>query len=149
MTERKIFLTYDFCHDSGLYRQFMRQLAQDKERAMVAAHSMDYCHSHSEIISSLNSAVARVDGLIVLVGKHTHRAGNVMQEVRAAHNLELPVVQLGGFSGTWCAGLSDHIPYFDWRAFSVQQMFENRRWHSGVVGAGTRSNTANSSGYSH
>lgn len=130
MTERKIFVSYDFCHDGGVLRRFQNSL-QMMDEVLVTAHSMDYCHSHSDIIPSLQSAIARVDGLVVLVGKNTHRAGNVLQEAKIAQELDLPVVQLGGFSSTWCAGLSDQIAYLDWRDFSFERMFSAACRHAG------------------
>lgn len=94
MAKKKVFLSFDFDNDLNLKNSFIHQAKQPDSPFSINNFSLQEAHPDDEWISKAQSAIARCELFIVLLGKNTHTASGVLKEVRIAAGLNKERFQL-------------------------------------------------------
>lgn len=94
MAKKKVFLSFDFDNDLNLKNSFISQAKLPDSPFSINDFSLKEAHPNDEWISKAQSAIARCELFIVLLGKNTHTASGVLKEVRIAAGLNKERFQL-------------------------------------------------------
>lgn len=94
MAKKKVFLSFDFDNDLNLKNSFISQAKLPDSPFSINDFSLKEAHPNDEWISKAQSAIARCELSIVLLGKNTHTASGVLKEVRIAAGLSKERFQL-------------------------------------------------------
>lgn len=97
-TRRKVFVSFDFDNDQSLRHLILGQLKNPKLQIDIIDHSLKEAAPEKDWQDKARRAIAKADLVLVLVGKHTHRARGVLKEVAMARDLNVKVVQMIGYA---------------------------------------------------
>jgi len=97
MTKKRVFISFDFDNDRVL-RDFMLGQARLPDSPFeVIDYSLKEAAPERNWEAKARAAIARSDIVIVMVGKATHRANGVLEEVAMAREAGVRVVQIIGY----------------------------------------------------
>lgn len=117
-----LFLSYDEHKDLGLFQFARNQFVKRPTLRVVNQYPSNTVH----MVQEINEAKHTMDLMAVLVGKHTHVSKCIEEQVQLANKLDIPVIQIGGFSNTWCSGRPEYGVYFDWRRYGMTTCLSSR-----------------------
>ena len=103
-----VFFSFEFGRDKELYGSFFAQ-AKDKSRHAIRNYSLDESHppeDDSWVVKAENK-IRQCQVVIVVVGKDTHNAPGVEEEVKIAKRLDKPMFSYPNtarklWRGRWC-----------------------------------------------
>ncbi|MDD5500741.1 MAG: hypothetical protein PHH57_03530 [Candidatus Omnitrophica bacterium] len=87
MAKKKVFVSFDFENDKNLKNVFISQSKHPDSPFSVNDYSLQEAYPDDKWLSKAQSAIARCDLFIVLLGKRTHKAPGVLREVNIASGL--------------------------------------------------------------
>ena len=94
MAKPRVFGSFDFDRDHNLKGSLVEQAKRvDSPFSMVDVSLKETCPD-GEWLRHAQSAISKCDIVIILLGKHTHRAAGVLKEVKIAKGLGKPIFQL-------------------------------------------------------
>lgn len=95
MVEIKVFLSFRFDRDKELYSSFFAQ-AKDESCHAICNYSLDEKHPPEDDSwkEEAENKINQCDIVIVVVGKETHNAPGVKEEVKIAKRLGKPIFQI-------------------------------------------------------
>ena len=96
--KKKVFVSFDFDNDRQLKHLLIGQSKHPSASFSVADWSLKEAAPEHNWQSKARNAIQRSDLVVVLVGRHTHRAPGVLAEVEMARLAKKQVVQLIGRS---------------------------------------------------
>jgi hypothetical protein len=94
--KKKVFVSLDFDNDRGLKHLLIGQSLHADSPFEITDGSLLEAAPERDWQAKAKAAIKRADLVIVLVGRHTHRAAGVLQEIEMARLLRKPIVQLIG-----------------------------------------------------
>ena len=94
MAKPRVFGSFDFNRDHNLKGSLVNQAKQADSPFSMVDVSLKEAYPDGEWLRRAQSAIAKCDLLIVLLGEHTHRAAGVLQEVNIAKGVGKPRFQL-------------------------------------------------------
>ena len=94
MPKKKVFLSYDYEGDKQLKGSFVSQARHPDSPFSITDISLEEKQPDPMWISKAQSAIARCDLFIILLGKNTHQAPGVLKEVKIAKGLDKEMFQL-------------------------------------------------------
>lgn len=86
MAKKKVFVSFDY-NDVGLKKTLIGQAELPDSPFSIADFSLKEAQPENEWLSKAQSAIARSDFFIVLLGNNTHQAPGVLKEVKIAQGL--------------------------------------------------------------
>ncbi len=94
MSKKKVFVSFDFDNDRVLKDFIIGQtrLADSP----VVDHSLKEAAPEPEWPKKARAAIKRSELVLVMVGRHTHKAQGVLKEVAMAREEGVPIVQIIG-----------------------------------------------------
>jgi hypothetical protein len=93
MAKKKVFVSFDY-NDKHLKSTFIGQARLPDSPFSISDFSLQEAHPENEWLSKAQSAIAKCDYFIVLLGNNTHQAPGVLKEVRIAGGLRKNRFQL-------------------------------------------------------
>jgi MTH538 TIR-like domain (DUF1863) len=90
----RIFVSYDFDHDRQLALLLQNQSKLPAAPFETANWSLKEAAPEAKWLLSAVARIKRCDVVLVLLGKHTHRAPGVRKEVAVARRLKKPIYQI-------------------------------------------------------
>lgn len=90
----KIFVSYDFDHDRQLAVLLQNQSKLPAAPFETANWSLKEAAPEAKWLLRAAERIRRCDVVLVLLGKHTHRAPGVRKEVAVARRLKKPIYQI-------------------------------------------------------
>ena len=84
MAKKKVFVSFDYDNDNVLKGSLISQARDPSSPFTLTDFSIQAALPAHEWISKAQSAIARCDVFIVLLGMHTHQAQGVLKEVNIA-----------------------------------------------------------------
>jgi hypothetical protein len=94
MAKTKVFCSYDFSHDHHLKGSLINQSKRQDSPFSINDFSLRQAHPDKQWVSQAQSAIAKCDVFIVLLGSNTHSAPGVLKEVSIAKGLKKERFQL-------------------------------------------------------
>lgn len=94
MAKKKVFLSFDFDNDKNLKNSFIAQAKLPDSPFSVNDFSLKEAYPDDKWVSKAQSAIARCELFIVLLGKNTHSAPGVLTEIGIASGLKKERFQL-------------------------------------------------------
>jgi len=98
VAKKRVFVSFDFDNDRQLKHLLIGQSKHPNASFSVADWSLKEAAPEDNWQSKARAAIQRSDLVIVLLGRHTHRAPGVLVEVEMARVAKKQVVQLIGQS---------------------------------------------------
>lgn len=95
--KKRVFVSFDFDYDRALKDFILGQAKLPDSPFEVIDHSLSEAAPDHKWESKARSAIKRSNLVLVLVGRHTHRAHGVLKEVQMARNADVPIVQIIGY----------------------------------------------------
>lgn len=87
MTKKKVFVSFDYDNDRHLKSTLTGQARLSDSPFSITDFSLKETQPEDKWLSKAQSAIARCDVLIVLLGNNTHKAPGVLKEVKIAKGL--------------------------------------------------------------
>lgn len=87
MVRKRVFVSYDYDHDHHLKSTFLGQAKLPDSPFSVSDLSLQEPYPEKTWISKAQRAIARCDIFIVLLGRNTHSAPGVLQEIQLAKGM--------------------------------------------------------------
>ena len=103
MPRTKIFVSFDYETDCELKETLIGQADQQASPFSVADFSLQERQPESDWLSKAQSAIARCDVFVTILGQNTHNAPGVLKEIAIARGLKKPRFQLRPQGKTWRA----------------------------------------------
>lgn len=103
MPRTKIFVSFDYETDYELKETLIGQADQQASPFSVADFSLQERQPESDWLSKAQSAIARCDVFVTILGQNTHNAPGVLKEIAIARGLKKPRFQLRPQGKTWRA----------------------------------------------
>lgn len=94
---KRVFVSFDFDYDRALKDFILGQAKLADSPFEVIDHSLNEAAPDHKWESKARSAIKRSDLVLVVVGRHTHRAHGVLKEVQMARDEDVPIVQIIGY----------------------------------------------------
>lgn len=95
--KKRVFVSFDFDHDRALKDLILGQAKLTDSPFEVIDHSLSEAAPEHNWESKARAAIKRADLVLVVVGRHTHRAHGVLKEVQMARDEDVPIVQIIGY----------------------------------------------------
>ncbi|MDO8491333.1 MAG: hypothetical protein Q7T04_04895 [Dehalococcoidia bacterium] len=121
MAKKKVFLSFDFDNDLELKNSFLAQAGLADSPFSINDYSLREAHPDNLWLSKAQSAVAKCDLFIVILGDNTHKAPGVLKEVKIAAGLGKERFQLRP-QGSKAHPLSDagKVVVWKWKNIKVE-----------------------------
>lgn len=103
MPKAKIFVSFDYETDYELKETLIGQAEQQASPFSVADFSLQERQPESDWLRKAQSAIARCDVFVTILGQNTHNAPGVLKEIAIARGLKKPRFQLRSQGKTWGA----------------------------------------------
>lgn len=120
----RVFLSFDFDNDRGLRDLVLGQAKHPKARFEIVNRSLMEAAPEPTWQGEARAAIKNSDIVVVLLGKHTHRAAGVLSEVQMARECGVPLAQMIGYRN----GRFKRVPYagrlYAWTAENLVTLFE-------------------------
>lgn len=97
MAKVKVFISFDFDHDSGLKAMLVGQAKNDDSPFEIADYSVKEELS-GDWKEKVRTRIKKVDQVIILCGEHTDTASGVNAEVKLTQEEKKPYFCLAGYS---------------------------------------------------
>lgn len=94
MAKKKVFVSFDYDNDRHLKSTLIGQAKLPDSPFSIADFSLKETKPEGGWLSRAQSAIARCDVFIVLLGKNTHNAPGVLKEVKIAKGIGKKCFQL-------------------------------------------------------
>ncbi|MCK4723204.1 MAG: hypothetical protein KAT75_07860 [Dehalococcoidia bacterium] len=94
MAKKKVFVSFDYDNDRHLRSTLIGQARLPDSPFSIVDFSLKESQPESAWLSKAQSAIARCDVFIVLLGSNTHRAPGVLKEVKIAKGIRKKRFQL-------------------------------------------------------
>ena len=101
MAKTKIFVSFDYETDFGLKETLIGQARQADSPFSVADFSLQERQPESDWLNKAQSAIARCDVFVTLLGENTHNAPGVLKEITIARGLKKRRFQLRTQGKRW------------------------------------------------
>ena len=101
MAKTKIFVSFDYETDFGLKETLIGQARQADSPFSVADFSLQERQPESDWLNKAQSAIARCDVFVTLLGENTHNAPGVLKEIAIAQGLNKRRFQLRPQGKRW------------------------------------------------
>ena len=95
--KKKVFVSFDYDNDKILKDFIIGQSKLEDSPFDIIDHSLKEAAPERNWEQKADQAIARSDIVIVMVGKHTHKAQGVLKEVNMARNRSKKIVQVIGY----------------------------------------------------
>jgi hypothetical protein len=96
----RVFVSFDFDHDAHLARLIAGQAKLKDSPFEIADWSLKEAAPALTWQIQAEWKIKRANVVLVLVGKHTHKAPGVLKEVAIAKRNKIRIVSVNGYSGT-------------------------------------------------
>lgn len=96
MKKRRIFVSFDIIHEPGFKDLILKQSRRVDSTFEVIGYSERNPLSQEEWETAMEKKLGYLDAFLILVGKDTYRAPNVLEELDIANKIKLPVLQFTG-----------------------------------------------------
>lgn len=126
-TRAKTFVSHAYPEDRVLKGFLIGQTRNPRSPIAVSDYSMKKAAPNSKWKSVARKQIARVDQVVVLRGKQTHRATGVKAEVAIARSLGKPVVQLVANRDAGSKPVANAGPTYRWTQKNLTRVFKARR----------------------
>ncbi len=97
MPKRRIFVSYDTKHDTGLKDFFLRQSQRQDAPFDAVGHSMEVTEPMRNWEFKTTRGIQKCEIMVIMVGPYTHVAAGVRKEAEMARDEEIPIVQVIGY----------------------------------------------------
>lgn len=114
LKKKRVFVSFDFDHDRALKDFILGQAKLTDSPFEVIDHSLSEAAPEHNWESKARAAIKRSDIVLVMVGKHTHRAHGVLKEVAMAREADVPIVQIIGYRSGKYTPVSDAGRLYIW-----------------------------------
>jgi len=94
---KRVFVSFDFDNDRQLKDFIIGQSRLADSPFQVIDHSLKEAAPERDWERKAETAIARSDIVVVMVGQHTHRAPGVLKEVEMARKRGIQIVQIIGY----------------------------------------------------
>ena len=101
MAKTKIFVSFDYDTDFGLKETLIGQSRQASSPFSVTDFSLQERQPESDWLNKAQSAIARCDVFVTLLGENTHNAPGVLKEIAIAQGLKKRRFQLRSQGKRW------------------------------------------------
>ena len=101
MAKTKVFVSFDYDTDLSLKEDLIAQAKRQDSPFSVSDVSLREVEPKSEWVSKAQSAIARCDVFVVILGENTHSAPGVIQEIAIAQELRKRRFQLRPQGKKW------------------------------------------------
>ena len=88
LAKKKVFVSYDYEHDHQMKAALIEQAKRQDSPFSINDFSLQEMQPENNWISKAQSAIARCDVFIVLLGRNTHSAPGVLKEIQIAKGLK-------------------------------------------------------------
>ncbi|WP_287963441.1 TIR domain-containing protein [Alcanivorax sp.] len=119
MSKTRVFVSFDYDHDSSLKEFLVGQSRHPDSPFEIADHSIKQAITSGDWKANARTRIRRADVVCVICGHHTHTAAGVSAELRIAQEEGTPYFLLAGYKdGTsrkpLAAKASDKIYKWSW-----------------------------------
>ena len=96
MAKIKVFVSFEFDRDRGLYRSFREEAKSDRSDHKIVDNSLDERHKlhDDEWVRRAREKISGSGVVIVVIGDDTHNAPGVKEEVKIAKEQQKPIFQV-------------------------------------------------------
>lgn len=94
MAKKKVFVSFDYDNDRHLKSTLIGQAKLPDSPFAIVDFSLKETQPEGQWLSKAQSAIAKCDVFIVLLGKNTHMSPGVLKEVKIAKGLRKKYFQL-------------------------------------------------------
>lgn len=101
MAKTKIFVSFDYETDLSLKGDLLSQAGRHDSPFSVTDFSLQETQPESTWVSQAQSAIARSDVFVVILGENTHNAPGVLKEIKIAEGLKKKRFQLRPQGKKW------------------------------------------------
>jgi hypothetical protein len=122
----RIFVSYDFDHDRRLALLLRNQSKLPAAPFETADWSLREAAPEKDWVLKAAARINRADVVLVLLGKHTHRAPGVRKEVAIARRLGVPIFQIKQ-AGTVATPVRNAGPVRLWTFDNLRALLKPRR----------------------
>lgn len=102
MSKTKVFVSFDYDHDSSLKHLLVGQSKHDDSPFEIADHSIKE-HITGDWKTNARARIRRADVVCVICGQHTHTATGVSAELAIAQEEKTPYFLLNGYADKTCS----------------------------------------------
>jgi len=117
MPKKRVFVSFDFDNDTALKDFIIGQARLPDSPFEVIDHSLKEAAPTVPWEYKARQAIKRSDVVLVMVGRNTHRAPGVLQEVRIAREEGIPILQVIGYKQGDYTPVPDagHLYRWNWK----------------------------------
>lgn len=120
----RVFLSFDFNNDRGLRDLVLGQAKHPKARFEIVNRSLMEAAPELTWQSEARAAIKNSDVVVVLLGKHTHKAPGVLKEVQMARECRVPLAQVIGYKNGRFKRVPDAGRLYAWTTDNLVKLFE-------------------------
>ena len=124
MAQVKVFVSFEFDRDRGLYRSFREEAKSDRSDHKIVDNSLKESYkpkSKRAWLKKAHEKISQSDIVIVITGQDTHNAPGVEKEVTIANQKRKPIFQIRpkDKTGGPVPGAGEEIPW-DWTKINAK-----------------------------
>ncbi|HCY63669.1 MAG TPA: hypothetical protein DHV59_12750 [Oxalobacteraceae bacterium] len=121
--KKRVFVSYDFDADQRIKHAVVAQSQHPKARFEVVDGSLKEAAPDDEWVKRAERKIKNADLVLVLLGRHTYRATGVLTEIQIAKKLNVPIVQLIGYSDSSCRVIKGAGRVYEWNWKNLEKIF--------------------------
>ena len=113
--KKKVFISFDYDNDKTLKDLLVGQCKLDGSPFEIVDYSLKEECKESNWEEKAKSNIIKADLLIVMLGKHTHKAPGVLKEVKMAKELNKKIIQVIGYQNVPYKRLKNCGKLYRWK----------------------------------
>jgi len=119
---KRVFISFDFENDRELKDFVIGQSRLHQAPFDFSDHSLKEAAPEKSWEKKARVAIRRSDLVLVVVGRHTHRAHGVIKEVAMARDAGIKIVQMIGRKDVVCKPVADAGRLYSWSWDNLQRL---------------------------
>lgn len=122
VSKKKVFVSFDFDNDRVLKDFIIGQARLADSPFEVVDHSLKEAAPEPEWPKKARAAIKRSELVLVMVGRHTHKAQGVLKEVVMAREEGVPIVQIIGYKDGNYTAVSNAGRLYSWNWDNLKRL---------------------------
>jgi hypothetical protein len=121
--KKRVFVSFDYDQDRALKHALVAQSRLAGSPFEVIDASLKEAAPDHRWENRAKKLISGSDLVVVLLGRHTHRATGVLKEVAMARELKVPIMQLVGYQEFTCKPIRGAGRSYQWKWQYLEKLF--------------------------
>ena len=129
MRKKRVFVSFDFDNDRTMKEFLIGQSNLQDSPFEITDYSLKEPSSHWNWVIKTTNAIRRSEIVVVIAGKETHRAPDVLKEIAIARRESKRVVQIAAYKNVLCFSVAGAGFMYEWSWANLKRLLnENYSW---------------------